>query len=103
MSLEEGKQLRDAGVELADQAFGNELWNLDVDLYICLFADSGVPFTSDDITAICGEAPNGSTGAMGGRFIGAAKRGVIREVTGSVARSVRTSGHARRLTVWEGV
>lgn len=94
-----GRALADRGIAVAD-AHVNDEWKVAVDAAIYRLAGIGIPFTSDDVTAVTGPAPNGSNGAMGGRFSAAAKADLIHCV--GLTNSSRAAGHARGLRVWQG-
>lgn len=100
MDLVNGAQLRDLGMARAD-AVQPEDWRHHVDVIIGTLADSGEPFTSDDVSALTGDSPTGSRGAMGARFNAAARRGVIRRV--GYVPSRRPSVHAHPVALWQGV
>jgi hypothetical protein len=63
-------------------------------------AKTGRPFTSDHVSAITGDSPTGSQGAMGSRFRTAAKRGVIRKI--GYTPSLRVSVHGHPVAQWIG-
>jgi hypothetical protein len=88
----QGQAVADASQPLA--------WKNNVDVVIARLARTGQPFTSDDVSAITGDSPTGSQGAMGARFSHAARRGVIRR-RGYVP-SRRPSVHAHPVAEWVG-
>lgn len=94
-----GEILRDHGAERADRAQPDE-WKSAVDLQIARLARTGRPFTADDVSAVVGDSPTGSQGAMGARFLAASKRGVIRRV--GYVKSGRASVHAHPVAQWQG-
>lgn len=75
-------------------------WKNNVDHVIAMLARTGRPFTSDDVSAITGDSPTGSRGAMGSRFTTAARRGVIRRV--GYVPSRRPSVHMHPVAQWVG-
>jgi len=99
MTTEQGRVLRDAGMAAAD-AVQPEQWRHHVDVVIGTFADSGDPFTSDDVSLLTGDSPTGSRGAMGARFQHAARRGVIVRIGYTPSR--RPSVHAHPVALWQG-
>jgi hypothetical protein len=86
----QGQALADASQPLA--------WKNNVDTVIAMLARRGEP--SDDVSAITGDSPTGSRGAMGARFSHAAKDGVI--VCVDLAKSQRVTVHAKRVGLWIG-
>jgi hypothetical protein len=87
-----GQALADSSQPLA--------WKNNVDAVIAMLARSGRPFTSDDVSAITGDSPTGSQGAMGSRFTTAARRGIIVRV--GYVKSRRPSVHAHPVAQWRG-
>lgn len=77
-----------------------EAWKDSVRAEIARLAALGVTFTSDDVSAVTGDAPNGSQGLMGAIFGAASTAGEIEWV--SMQRSKRRSVHAKRVNVWRG-
>jgi hypothetical protein len=75
-------------------------WKANVDFVIGRLALTGRPFTSDDVSAITGDSPTGSRGAMGARFNYAARRGVIRRI--GYVPSRRVTVHAHPVAQWVG-
>lgn len=94
-----GDLLRDQGAARADAAQPEE-WKAAVDLEIARLARSGREFTADDVSSVVGDSPTGSQGAMGARFLAAAKRGVIVRV--GYVKSSRPSVHAHPIAQWKG-
>lgn len=97
--MELGQVLRDQGMAAADQAQPDE-WKAAVDVEIARRAAAGVPFTADDVSAVVGDSPTGSQGAMGARFMAASRRGVIRRV--GYVPSRKPSVHAHPVAQWMG-
>lgn len=98
--LELGRALRDDGMATAD-AGQPEDWRAAVDRRIAELADTGRPFTADDVSTEVGDSPTGSRGAMGARFHHASRRGVIRRV--GYVPSGRPSVRAHPVGQWQGV
>jgi hypothetical protein len=88
----QGQALADASQPLA--------WKVNVDYVIGLLAQAGIPFTADDVSAITGDSPTGSQGAMGSRFTAAARRGLVVRV--GYVKSRRPSVHAHPVAQWIG-
>jgi hypothetical protein len=88
----QGQAIADASQPLA--------WKNNVDTVIAMLARTGKPFTSDDVSAITGDSPTGSQGAMGARFSYAAKRGVIRRCGYTPSR--RAAVHMHPVSMWIG-
>jgi hypothetical protein len=102
MSLDDlavAEALRDAGAARADAAQPEE-WKAAVDAEILRRARSGDTFTADDVSAVVGDSPTGSQGAMGARFMAASRRRVIERV--GFVKSGRASVHAHPVTQWKG-
>jgi hypothetical protein len=97
--LELGQVLRDVGAARADRAQPDE-WKAAVDRQIARLARSGQPFTADDVSAVVGDSPTGSQGAMGARFMAASRRKVIERV--GFVPSGRASVHAHPVSQWKG-
>lgn len=93
------EELRDEGMARADAAQPQE-WRGLVDAVIETLAATGEPFTADDVSALTGDSPTGSRGAMGARVQYAARRGVIVRV--GYVPSKRPSVHAHPVTLWQG-
>ena len=89
---QQGMAVADASQPLA--------WKNNVDHVITLLARTGRPFTSDDVSAITGDSPTGSRGAMGARFSHAAKHGVIRRCGYTPSR--RAAVHMHPVSLWVG-
>jgi hypothetical protein len=92
--LKEQGQARASAVQPQD-------WKDRVDAEISRRARQGDPFTADDVSAVVGDSPTGSQGAMGARFSHAARRGVIRRV--GYVPSKRASVHGHPVAEWRGV
>lgn len=90
--------LAELGMAAADNAQPED-WKEHVDRVITQMAKTGQPFTSDHVSAITGDSPTGSRGAMGARFSYAAKRGVIRKC---YTPSLRPSVHGHEVKQWIG-
>lgn len=88
----QGQALADASQPLA--------WKANVDYVIGLLAQAGIPFTADDVSAITGDSPTGSQGALGARFSHAARKGVIKRV--GYVPSKRPSVHMHPVAQWLG-
>lgn len=97
--LELGRLRRDVGMAAADAVQPDE-WRAAVDEQIDRLARLGQPFVADDVSAIVGDSPTGSQGAMGARFQAAVKRGAIRRV--GYVPSRRASVHAHPVAQWVG-
>lgn len=93
------EQLRDEGMARA-LAAQTAAWRDAVRAEIERRAALGVPFTSDDVSAVTGDSPTGSRGAMGAAFRSASQRGVIRSV--GMVKSRRRTVHAKRVEQWCG-
>lgn len=72
---------------------------------VTMWAERGVPFTSEDITDTIG-LPRGiaqnKNNAVGAMMNGMAVRGIIRK-TGRRVQSTRSHSHAREILEWVGV
>jgi hypothetical protein len=87
-----GQALADSSQPLA--------WKNNVDAVIAMLARQGEPFTSDDVSALTGDSPTGSRGAMGARFSHAAKKGIIRRCGYTPSR--RAAVHMHPVSLWIG-
>lgn len=90
--FEQAEALKAQGQAVAD-ASQPVAWKNNVDHVIAVLARTGMPFTSDDVSAITGDSPTGSQGAMGARFSHAARRGVIRRIGYVTSRRISVHGH----------
>lgn len=95
-----GERLRDEGMARADSVQPQQ-WRDDVDRHIAALAQTGQAFTADVVSALAGDSPTGSRGAMGARFHHAARRGLIERV--GYVPSRRPSVHAHPVALWRGV
>lgn len=91
--------LAEIGMAAADAAQPDD-WKDHVDRVITQMAKTGRPFTSDHVSAITGDSPTGSRGAMGARFRIASKAGLIRRV--GYTPSLRPSVHGHDVKQWVG-
>lgn len=100
-----GEDLKAQGMAQALEADAVAEWRELARESVEWLAAQGRPFTSDDLTALCGlphpDAGSNRNNAVGAVFSGAARRGLIRRV--GMRKAGRASSHARVLTVWEGV
>jgi len=92
-----GTTLRDAGVEKVTLNT-SEGYRESFNRVLGEMADTGQPFSSEDVTAVVGQPSNPNT--VGALFIGAAKRGVIRKC--GYRQSTRPERHAAVIALWEG-
>lgn len=97
--MSRAQQLRDHGMLIADLVQPDQ-WRAAVDERIAALAATGQPFTADDVSAVVGDSPTGSQGAMGARFNAAARRKVIVRV--GYVPSRRTSVHMHPVAQWVG-
>jgi hypothetical protein len=95
-----GRADRDAGMTAA---LGRaKSWVDAARVVIAWRARKGDPFTSEDVTAVVGQPPEGcSPNAVGAVMNAAAKAGQIRRVGDAQAR--RRNQHATRIGLWVGV
>lgn len=91
--------LAELGMAAADAVQPDE-WKDHVDRVIVQMAKTGQPFTSDHVSAITGDSPTGSRGAMGARFRAASKAGVISKC--GYTPSLRPSVHGHEVKQWIG-
>lgn len=98
-ALEEARRRRDEGLTAArtGAAIG---YRLAFEKALAQLADSGQPFTVDDVRRIAGDPIGTSPQALGGMIAHAAKRGQIRAV--GYQQSARPEAHARPVRVWRG-
>ena len=89
---------RDAGAKNALLS-AHTSWRIAAEAVLEELAKSGIEFTADDVRARVGRPP-GHDNALGGLFIGAAKREEIVAVGFRV--STRREAHARPIRVWRG-
>ena len=94
-----GRLLRDDGIRRAD-ANVDDFWKRTADQAIRVLAESGRPFTADDLHDLGLPAPV-SRNAMGGRFQAAAKAGAIVKVGYQPSR--RPELRCTPIAVWRGV
>lgn len=93
-----GEALKEIGTARADLAADAD-WKTQADTAIQQLADSGVPFTADDVRALGVPDPT-SPKAWGSRFLTAAKQGRIVRV--GYVKSQRPSVHAHPIAQWIG-
>jgi len=93
-----GAARRDAGVAQVDENTP-DAWRAACDRAIDALARKGHPFTAEDVRARCGAPPH-HYNALGGRFIAAARAGLIKRV--GYAPSTRPTLHAHPIAVWRG-
>lgn len=74
-------------------------WRDAADYWIRSLAAAGKQFNAEDVRLLAGDPP-GHVNAMGGLFLSAARRGLIRSV--GYENATRKSGHARPIRVWVG-
>lgn len=94
-----GRELAEAGAEAAEAAAGLD-WSLDVEAVVRALADTGDPFTTDDVWRDVGDCP-GDPRALGAVVLRLARAGVISK-TGVYVPSTRVGCHARPIPVWRG-
>jgi predicted HD phosphohydrolase len=92
-----GSILRDEGVARVDRATGGE-WRDSCDAVIRTMAQSGLPFTAEDVRDWVGEPhhPN----AWGARFLDARRSGIVDRIGYRTAR--RPEAHARVVAIYKG-
>lgn len=95
---DDGLAERDAGAANALLS-AHTSWRLAAESTLARLAASAREFTAEDVTAVCGEPP-GHHNAVGGLFIGAAKRKQIKAV--GYRPATRREAHGRILRVWRG-
>lgn len=108
MNLLQGLEFKESGMEQAIQTAYRSYpeWKDAFVAAIERLASYMVPFTSEDVIAVCG-LPTGqirdhANGAVGALINAAARRGVIRK-TGRRVPSKRPSSHGADLAEWIGV
>ena len=104
MDLLKGLDHKESGMRQAID-FAKLPWKDRFDLTIRRLADSGYPFTSEDVTAAAG-LPRGfiqgnRNNAVGAMMNAAARRGTIRK-TGKRVPSRRPTSHGAELAQWVG-
>lgn len=97
--MSRARKLRDHGMLIADLVQPEE-WRAAVDDQIAALAATGEPFTADDVSAVVGDSPTGSQGAMGARFNAAVRRKVIVRV--GYVPSRRPTVHLHPVAQWIG-
>lgn len=90
-----GAELRDEGVARVDRATHND-WKHRCDSIIQAMAQSGLPFTVEDVRVWVPEPT--SPNAWGARFLAACKAGWI-ECTG-YAKATRAKAHSRVVAIY---
>lgn len=98
-NVKEGRALRDRGIKQADDSV-HERWKAAFlgEAYRLVYA--GRDFTSEDIIAVAGMPPDGtSPSAVGALIRGLVNKNAIRP-TGGIRQSKRPSSHAAMLRVW---
>lgn len=91
-------QRRDDGAAAAVNAV-HTTWRVGAEAALKRLIYSGRPFTADDLHELVPEPP-GHHNAVGGLFIGAARRGEIEAV--GYRQSDRPEAHRRPVRVWRG-
>lgn len=94
-----GETRKREGIEQANVQVDGD-WAENFDLVLRELAESGLPFTSQQITAKVG-LPPGHPSAIGARINLAARQGLITDV--GVTKSRRDNRHASRVTIWQGI
>lgn len=99
MSIEEGRQARDIGVAAVDAASvaAHRTWRPKAEEALDELIRAGAPFTADDLRARVDEEPH-HPNAIGGLFIGASSRGLIRKL--GYRQSKTKSRQAGSLALW---
>jgi hypothetical protein len=92
-----GHDLRDEGVARVDRATDAD-WKGRCDSVIRTMAQSGLPFTAEDVREWVGNPPRQN--AIGSRFLKANRDGIIDKVGYRMAR--RPEAHSRVVAVYEG-
>lgn len=92
-----GLELREEGVARVDRATDAK-WKSRCDTVIRTLAQSGLPFTAEDVREQVGDPPRQN--AFGSRFLKANSSGLIEKVGYQTAR--RPEAHARILPVYKG-
>lgn len=99
-ALEEARRRRDEGLTAARTAAWPG-YKIAVEKALDQLAESGRPFTVDDVRRIAGDPIGTSPQALGGMIAHAAKRGQIRAI--GYQQSARPEAHARPVRLWRGV
>jgi hypothetical protein len=96
--VEEGRALRDKGMEQLRLTELHDFWPSNADRAIRVLAQYGQPFSVEDVREMVGEPsrPN----QWGARFMSAARNGVIERC--GFTQASHAAGHARVLAMWRG-
>jgi hypothetical protein len=94
-----GTSLKREGMQAATTSSEPSGWVQRFDTELERRAQSGVTFTSEDVTHAVGQPP--SSGAVGARINAAARRGLIEHV--GYTRATRANQHGAELRTWRGV
>jgi hypothetical protein len=102
LPFEEAKNQKKRGQDRAISAV-SDLYKYKFDRVLREFAAKGLPFSSEDITAIIGLPSQGQNknNSIGGLMSGAAHMGLIRKFGWTTSKSVNS--HAREIRLWIGV
>lgn len=99
----EGRALAEAGMQMA--LFAKPEWKLRAEATILELAQSGKPFTADDVTERVGLPTSykgmNANNAVGAAISAAARRKQIMPIGYTTAN--RVSSHSRVLRIWRGV
>jgi hypothetical protein len=93
-----GERLKQEGAAAALAAAEAE-WRAKAESKIEFYCLAGIEFTAEDIRLAIGDPPHHKN-ALGGLFISAARRGLIKSV--GYENATRKSAHARPIRVWVG-
>lgn len=100
-----GPELKAEGMQQARDASDVQAWKARFTRAVEQLAERGEPFTSEDVTALCGlprESQQNRNAAVGAMMSGMATKGVIRK-TGRRVQSKLPRSHAREILEWVGV
>jgi hypothetical protein len=101
LDINEGKRLRDEGIEKVLANTSKE-WKNRFETAIITLANLHVPFDVVDVRLICGDPP-GHPNAFGAMMNSVVRRKIIKQLTHATIHSSRPPAHGRRLMLYIGM
>jgi hypothetical protein len=100
--LDAGERAKERGMDLASSSDRAWDWRRRAEVALYELAETGKPFTADDVVAVVGlpDLGPGRNNAVGAMFSAAAKRGWIVRV--GYRKATRVLSHGRVVAVWAG-